>query len=514
MYLRMLDIDNFVEINKLQEVSDPIYLEHGRPTPKGLFSNEIFGVTQYDRQSIWAYIDLGTKLLHPLAVINFKRYGSKYEKIIYGIGKYKMIDGDFVEAEDGETGIDFLYENYDKIKWRKTESITSKAMIEFLSKGKDKLFIDKFPVCPPFYRDINDNPNIGVNIVNKLYKRLLSLASAMKSKGSFSFFSNMTKGEMEKSLVDIFNHYTGMLKGKLGFLRRYVMGRNVDYGVWLVLSAPRITGERYTDMPVDFDHFGYPLHAVLSMAKPFIVQGVRTFFENEFQRSGKYSVIKDGKRINLDFIHPELHFSNDYIDKKIDAFIHGPSTRFEPIKLPPNAQNVNGYMTLKGRFGASENITDRPLTWTDVFFIVATQETRNKHVIQSRYPIEHMYSVAYCKIRVMSTIKTIAAVIDGVEYKWYPLVEPGKDARNAFINTLSPCNVYLKGEGADFDGDSVPNRMLFTDEANIEAEKFMRNKKNFLDFCGNNIRTTTIDFIQLAYSLSLPTNKVPLEDPN
>ena len=42
----------------------------------------------------------------------------------------------------------------------------------------------------------------------------------------------------------------------------------------------------------------------------------------------------------------------------------------------------------------------------------------------------------------------------------------------------------------------------------------MRDKKNFLDLVGMNIRTTERDFIQLIYSLSKGTNKVQLDDPN
>lgn len=114
----------------------------------------------------------------------------------------------------------------------------------------------------------------------------------------------------------------------------------------------------------------------------------------------------------------------------------------------------------------------------------------------------------------MSTTQTIEADIDGVHYKWYPKVIPGADSSNAFVNTLSPCNVYLAAEGGDYDGDSTPNRGIFTTEANLDAEHFMRDKKNFLNLVGKNIRPTERDFVQLIYSLTVPTTKVNLENPN
>ena len=517
MYLKLLQIDDFIKINKLKEITDPIYLEHKRPTPNGLFSYEIFGISQYDRSTIWAYIDLGARFLHPLAAINFKKYGSTYENIIYGLKNYRFENGEFIEDPDGDTGIDFLYENYDNIKWRSTESITSKERINFLKQGKDKLFITKFPVCPPFYRDINDNANIGIPVVNDLYKKIISQSIALKRNGAFSFFGNLTKANVQKTLIEIFNHWISQTKGKNGLIRKYVMGKNIDYGVWLVLSSPKIDGDKYTDMQVDFDHFGYPLHAILSMLKPFIFHGVKEFFENEF-RTGTYTLTdKETKEPFLaKFIEPELDFSDDYLNKKIEQFIKGHSSRFEIVNLP----RIQGHedevhpMVLTGRFGASEHITSREMTWTDVFYIVATDVVKNKRCIMSRYPIEHFYSVCYPKIRVMSTIETIPAEIDGVEYTHYPVVKPDMDSSNAFINTLSPANVYLAGMGGDYDGDSTPSRAIFTDEANEDAEKFSRDKKNFLNLVGKNIRTTERDFVQLTYSLSIPPHKISLEDPN
>ena len=53
------------------------------------------------------------------------------------------------------------------------------------------------------------------------------------------------------------------------------------------------------------------------------------------------------------------------------------------------------------------------------------------------------------------------------------------DSSNMFVNTMSPCNVHIAAQGMDFDGDSVPNRGIFTTEANIDAVNFSRDKKNF-----------------------------------
>jgi len=522
MYLRMLQIDDFVKLNNLREIKDPIYMQFKQPTPEGLFSHEIFGITQYDRSTIWGYIDLGARFLHPLAANNFKKYGSTFENIIYGLKRYRMVDGEFIEDEEnGDTGIDFLYENYDNIKWRDTPSIGSSERIKFLKQGKDRIFITKFPVCPPFYRDINDNSSTGIPVVNELYKKVISQCMALKKKGSFSFFGNLTRANIQKTLVEIFDHYVTSLKGKTGLMRRSVMGRNIDYGVWCVLASPVIDCERYDEMLVDFDHMGIPLAAVLAMFKPFILQATKDFFANEFVRSGKYPVLKmtgKGKyeTVLVDFIDPLSEFSDDFIDKRIANFVNGYSTRFEPIEIPSNREGIKGYLSISGRFGSDEKISTRPMTWTDLFFIVAEECTQDKSAIWSRYPIDHFYSVEYPKVRVMSTITTTTATIDNKTYKWYPNVKVGQDSSSDFVATIAPCNVNIGALGADYDGDSTPLRGIFTAEGNIEAEKFRRDKKNFLDLQGRNIRPTEKDFCQLMYSLTKPSIVMPgeLEDPN
>lgn len=56
--------------------------------------------------------------------------------------------------------------------------------------------------------------------------------------------------------------------------------------------------------------------------------------------------------------------------------------------------------------------------------------------------------------------------------------------------------------------------MIFTDEGNADAQKFTREKKNFLNLVGQNVRATERDFIQAIYSLAKPPTQVTLEDLN
>jgi hypothetical protein len=56
--------------------------------------------------------------------------------------------------------------------------------------------------------------------------------------------------------------------------------------------------------------------------------------------------------------------------------------------------------------------------------------------------------------------------------------------------------------GADFDGDTVTCKGVYTNEANDELEQFMNSKENFINFGCTSLRTTGSDVIQSLYALT------------
>ena len=54
----------------------------------------------------------------------------------------------------------------------------------------------------------------------------------------------------------------------------------------------------------------------------------------------------------------------------------------------------------------------------------------------------------------------------------------------------------------DYDGDTISVRGVFTQEANIEAEKLIYSKKNLLDNSGKNIRSLGKEAILGLYCLT------------
>lgn len=162
----VLDVEDFIKVNNVQEITDPIFfVRPGVPTPQGLLSNEIFGITKEDRANIFGYIDLHDWFLHPLAYIEWSRMDSRIKDIVFGTKKFIInAQGDFEESEDGKCGVKFLKDNFDKIKIKSTESIKRDNKIKFLKNNAKDIFIKKYIVIPAYYRDVNSNADGRVGV--------------------------------------------------------------------------------------------------------------------------------------------------------------------------------------------------------------------------------------------------------------------------------------------------------------------------------------------------------------
>ena len=84
----------------------------------------------------------------------------------------------------------------------------------------------------------------------------------------------------------------------------------------------------------------------------------------------------------------------------MDRFLHGYNNRFVPIEVPVEGTNEIFYMQFKGRginpsdtVDKSNPLTQRRLTWCDVFYIACVESVKDKHVLITRFPIFHMKTI-------------------------------------------------------------------------------------------------------------------------
>jgi hypothetical protein len=512
-------------MNHLKPVTSPVTLQRGNiPHPNGLFSTEIFGMTPKDRKQTFAYIDLGHVFFHPHVYKIIKRFFRNVEKIVDGSSFYTINqDGHLVISDEvhGETGVQFLYDNWDKIKWEYTDSSARNERIDIVNYSKkSEVFLSKVVVVPAFYRDVSSGSGGGsVQEINNFYSNLIRLASILRENDSFGWSLYSTQFAIQELLVDVYDYFKDKLEKKNGLLRKYLMGKNVDLCTRTVITGTPFHANKPDDLKINLRYSGVPMHQILALCQPFIMAWLKNFFDRELiENKEKYLVDpKTGKVLEvLEIKNPEAVFTDTYLQKKMDSFIDDPETRFEIIEVPLT-NGRNSALVFRGtRMDMASKdelatISTRPMTWTDLFFMACDDVVKDKHCLITRYPIIDQFGVFVTRIRVISTAETIPMQVGEKIYPYYPKVQigfPEERIATLFIDSTQFSNAYLPGLDGDYDGDQITVKILWTQEANQECEEVMNKKSYFVNTGEKFIRYVEIEVIQTFYNLTKdPTNK-------
>lgn len=537
-----IDVERFVKANNVEQVSDPIFfIRDGVPSPKGLLSYEIFGITKEERAEIFAYIDLGDWFLHPLVYKKWAQKDRRIKDIVHGIKKFSLDpSGDFVEDEKGETGVKFLKNNIDKIKIKRTDSKERDDIIDYIYKYKNVIFMKKMLVMPAYYRDVlsKSGGKVGVGDLNKLYQSLIISCNSLSETKDYGLsMDDAIKGKIQENILAIYNSITGTsgdetdgvgLSKKSGLVRSAIMSKTTDYGTRLILSAPELKVETLDDMMADLDYSALPLSSACVNFMPFVIFNMKRFFENEFGGGVKREVLRNGKIEYIEVKDPLIAFSEDELKKQIKRYVLGFSNRFIPVEVPL-VDGTKGYLRFTGRKVSAQDyadgkasgespLIDRRLTWCDVIYMATCQAVKDKHIVITRYPIDSCYNTIYTKVNISTMKETEGVYVNGEFYRWYPQIREediGSNTSNRFIDTLNLSNLHLKGLGGDYDGDSVAIKGVWFVESNEEINELLNSKKLLVNLGGTNIKVSSNEAIQCLYSLTkiLPETKNKLTDP-
>ena len=475
--VNLIDPDRLVKVNDLKEITNPVFfIRNSIPTSDGLLSNEIFGITKYDRSNTFAYIDLYETFLNPLIYKMWCKIDSNIKACIHGTKTFVISpEGQLVEDPDGECGIAFLKKNADKIKLKRTSSSQRDMRVSFIEKymNTPEMFISKFIVCPAYYRDVNtERGHTELGQINELYRNLLISVKALRESADYGLNLNEAiRGRIQETMTQIYDWFgpgttiggektTNVIPGKTGILRRAVMSKTTDYASRLVMSAPELKVERLEDIQADLDYSVLPLASACVNFLPFVVYNVRRIFENEF--SGDAVIPYIDKNKNVRYLHPkdyQTEFSDERIRKEIERFLHGFSNRFIPIEVP-TIEGITVRLMFKGYNMTPEEfaktdvgkvpIMERDLTWCDIFYQAAVESVKGKHILITRYPIDTYFNQFPTKVRVSSTVKTEPMIVGNKAYKNYPYIRQediGTNTSNLFIDSLNISNLYLDGIG-------------------------------------------------------------------
>lgn len=470
MRVTLLDAERLISVNKLQEVvSQHLFSNKMMYDPNGLLSNDIFGISKSDRRSTFAYIDLKKKFIHPHIYTKvLKLLFKNITYIIAGQKRYVIEDGWFKEdREKGWTGISALYDHWDEIDWskKKTDNKINKELMMKLS--KNQIFIDTLIVIPPAYRDVllagTVDSSDHVSELNDMYQRVIRAVSILQEGGLFARTQYGAQYKIQSILVEIYTFFMDQIAHKTGLIRRYLLGKSVDYGVRAVISAPTYNHENFEDNMVDVEHTAVPIEICCSAFYPFIEGWLKTFFTREVINDPNLFTFydPDTKQEFTGIIKDaDVQFSEKNIRKLINNYCLNPDNRFKAITMEVVAPGNNGkdethtaYMMLKGNILLENNVSkilQRPMTVTDVMYLACVDTCEKRHGMTSRYPVGTDKGIYFSKIRVQSTTKHIKLIFNGKEYPYYPDIDltiPTDRVGVQFIDTLVPSNAHLEGMG-------------------------------------------------------------------
>lgn len=525
MKLDLFNIDEFVEANKCPEVTNPVFWNFdGTPTSDGLFSYDLFGISDDDRKNIFGYIDLKGNFLHPIIYIMLiKKSGSLGDVVtgqkyaVIANKKIKVVDESF---EGAETGLSFIYNHFNEIDWINEieeddmDSIDKKSRLKFLkSLKKEEFFIRKWLVLPPFYRaESSTNRSMGDGI-NKLYKELISRVSGLSLGFSFELFGDETRLRIQNILKDIYLATLAPISGKNlmlekgkvdasfpgtgknSMVRKHLIGKTVDWGASSVItSPPNSDANTVSEKIVPYGYGAFPMATLISLFNPFYVNFCTDFLESRLSNFENTFATKI-KKIDV------KQCNSDYVEKMLKTFIKSVNQRFDPIifkftdlndKVVEAAMPIYEFKNEEDA-KAHKNYLKRPMTITDLLYLASLSVLDDKHVLVTRFPVANAQNIYPSKIKVLSTDKTkdiwisitsepgFAEHID--EYPSIP-VDGNVGIDNSFYDVMLCGNAYLEALGGDYDGDMLYMRGLFTQEANNEAEQLVWAKTNMLNAKG------------------------------
>ena len=72
----------------------------------------------------------------------------------------------------------------------------------------------------------------------------------------------------------------------------------------------------------------------------------------------------------------------------------------------------------------------------------------------------------------------------------------------SFVDTASFSNLYCQGLSADYDGDQISVKAVYSQEANKEAIEMLHSKKHLLNISGENMRSSSNEAVQTLYALT------------
>lgn len=310
----MVELIENSDFKGLKQITNAVTFDQKGPTPDGLYSEVIFGTNFKESSTIFAYIDLGTMILHPDIYSNINRLDPIFKKIVDPSfdTKATLVSGTLQESPSGKRGIGWLYSIWDQIDFDKYQKPGIKDQsYKFKELKKEQVFVTKWLVMPPLFRPYIEERGIKKeDEITGLYKDIMRVSNSQKGQNPYLdkiLDSNSKQDLMQIKVNALHDHIINLVNKAEGFQEQKLVGKRQNNVARLVANAsPRIP----------LDAIGLPWHYLLGLFDMHVI--------TEIQQSEQKDEILKILELPANTQPSEYGQFFDYIARNAEVFVASP----------------------------------------------------------------------------------------------------------------------------------------------------------------------------------------------
>ena len=490
--------------------------------PAGLFSTTLFGNigTEY-RNRMFAYIDLGITILHPMvyyAIINLKSF---YRQIAEGttLAVFDPKKKEFVKsnAPEAQTGYNFFLQNVLNLRFEKNQSEKRSFLIDLFerSKKEDTVFLRYMLVLPAGLRDysVDANGKPQEDEVNTFYRKMLFQSNIIDSsavKKAPEVYDGVAIG-LQRLALDLFNYFQSLLDGKNKLILGKWLTRKIFNSTRNVASNAIEKSQNINDhLRLGYNECFVGLHQFLRGVVPKSTYEIKTkYIKDIFIENSTHAFLTNAKTLKREEVL-SIHIQKDYdfwtsadgIEKVI-ANMANLDIRHLPVQLNKGKHYLGLVYKDSKVFKFFQDIDElpegfdkskvAPVTLAEFLYMSVYHLSGVYPGLVTRYPITGFGSIFPAYVKLMTTTESLC--LEELDNQWQPTGNIAysfpKDGVE-FFNTMSVHHSHFAAAGLDLDGDTLSLSISLADESVAEITAYLNRKEYYindngrLNFSSNN----------------------------
>lgn len=384
----------------------PLIVSADKSHPQGLFSPEIFGVTETERAKKSALIGLNCNVMRPLVLNLLKRINRKIVQaattrceVYIRKGYLNIVDSDYVEEPGdirGQSGPDFLFKHWEDLDKKQFKQETGRysniKMKETLGEmTREQIFQRYVYVIPIGFREEEQDTIMITNDINVLYGDIIRYSQLLENGGD-GLDTNTIEIQLQVKVLEYGEYIIDRYLGPKGVGRKQIMSRSIDNSSRMVALTQKYKHDELGRSKIKIGGVGLPFHHVISMFRDTVLKFSQDLINELFSRG----YFPDDTTEDL-LVFYDVAYMTDMIEKMEDFY-----QRTEPF---PAVKPDGTFVALEIDFEVKKDdgqyeVIRKPLTWMEFFYIILNGYIKiytTRYVLGTRYPIDSTLSTQFLR---------------------------------------------------------------------------------------------------------------------